>query len=158
MDVRQPKWTYVHSLLPEKGHPLSDKPEVDLVRRAVSALNAGDIEGYLSGFALDCLRWVGGLGLALTVPDIRDNLGQLFAAFDQLHLDEDLLFGGDGHVCARWTLRGVHTGEYGGIAPTHREIAVDTCEVYTFTGAKVTECYVYGESMSLFNQLSGEPA
>src|SRR5258708_21404259 len=144
--------------LPGKGQPWSDNPEVNLVRRAVAALNAGDIEGYLSGFALDCLRWVGGLGMALTVPDIQDNLVQLFAAFDQLHLDEDLLFGGDGHVCARWTLRGVHTGEYGGIAPTHREIAVDTCEVYTFTGDKVTECYVYGESLSLFNQLSGEPA
>jgi predicted ester cyclase len=135
---------------------LSDSPEVDLVRLAVAALNAGDIEGYLSGFAPDCLRWVGGLGVALTVPDIRDNLVQLFAAFDQLHLDEDLLFGSDGHVCARWTLRGVHTGEYGGVAPTSRVIAVDTCEVYTFTGDKVTECYVYGESMSLFNQLSGE--
>jgi len=30
--------------------------------------------------------------------------------------------------------------------------------VYTFTGDKVTECYVYGESMSLFDQLSGAPA
>ena len=137
---------------------MSDNPEVNLVRRAVAALNAGDIEGYLSGFAPDCLRWVGGLGLGLTVSDIRDNLGQLFAAFENLHLDEDLLFGGDGHVCARWTLRGVHTGEYGGIAPTRREIAVDNCEVYTFTGDKVTECYVYGESMSLFNQLSEERA
>lgn len=137
---------------------MSDNPEVNLVRRAVAALNAGDLEGYLSGFALDCLRSVGGLGVALTVPDIRDNLGQLFAAFDELHLDEDLLFGGDGHVCARWTLRGVHTGEYGGIAPTHREIAVDTCEVYTFTGDKVTDCHVYGESMTLFNQLLGECA
>jgi predicted ester cyclase len=137
---------------------VSGNEEEALLRLAVAALNEGDIEGYLSGFARDCLRGVGGLGLALTVPDIRENLRQLFAAFDELHLDEDLLFGGNGHVCARWTLRGVHTGEYGGIAPTHREIAVDTCEVYTFTGDKVTECYVYGESMSLFNQLSGEPA
>jgi predicted ester cyclase len=135
---------------------LSDCLEVDLVRRAVAALNAGDIEGYLSGFAPDCLRWVGGLGVALTVPDIQDNLVQLFAAFDQLHLDENLLFGSDGHVCARWTLHGVHTAEYGGVAPLSRVIAVDTCEVYTFSGDKVTECYVYGESMSLFDQLSGE--
>jgi predicted ester cyclase len=133
---------------------VSGNEEETLLRRAVAALNAGDIEGYLSGFAPDCLRWVGGLGMALTVPDIRENLRQLFTAFDELYLDEDLLFGGNGHVCARWTLRGVHTGEYGGIAPTHREIAVDTCEVYTFTGDKVTECYVYGESMSLFNQLA----
>jgi predicted ester cyclase len=134
---------------------VSGTVEASLVRQAVAALNRGDIEGYLGGFALDCLRWVGGLGMALTVPDIRENLIQLFAAFDELHLDEDLLFGGDGHVCARWTLRGVHTGEYGGIAPTRREIAVETCEVYTFTGDKVTECHVYGESMTLFNQLSG---
>lgn len=133
---------------------MSGNEEETLLRRAVAALNEGDIEGYLSGFAPDCLRWVGGLGMALTVPDIRENLRQLFTAFDELHLDEDLLFGGNGHVCARWTLRGVHTGEYGGIAPTHREIAVDSCEVYTFVGDKVTECYVYGESMSLFNQLA----
>jgi predicted ester cyclase len=144
--------------MPEKRHPLTDNREVNLVRRAVAALNAGDIEGYLGGFAPDCLRRVGGLGLALTVPDIRDNIGQLFAAFDELHLDEDLLFGGDGHVCARWTLRGVHPGEYGGIAPTQRKIAVDTCEIYTFTDDQVTECYVYGESMSMFNQLSGARA
>jgi predicted ester cyclase len=137
---------------------VSGNVEAGLVRRAVAALNDGDIEGYLSGFAFDCLRWVAGLGVALTVSDIRENLGQLFAAFENLHLDEDLLFGGDGHVCARWTLRGMHSGEYGGIAPTQREIAVETCEVYTFTGDKVTECHVYGESMSLFNQLSEERA
>lgn len=141
-------------MLSNPGVPVSDSA-ASLVRRAVAALNDGDIEAYLSGFALDCLRWVSGLGVALTVPDIRENLRQLSAAFDELHLDEDLLFGGEGHVCARWTLRGVHTGEYGGIAPTRREIAVQTCEVYTFTGDKVTECYVYGETMRLFNQLSG---
>jgi predicted ester cyclase len=134
---------------------MSGNAETVLVWRAVAALNDGDIEGYLSGFARDCLRWVGGLGVALTVSDIRENLTQLYAAFEELHLHEDLLFGGDGHVCARWTLRGVHTGEYGGIAATRRDIVVDTCEVYTFTGDKVTECHVYGETMSLFNQLSG---
>jgi predicted ester cyclase len=134
---------------------VSGNVEADLVRRAVDALNRGDIEAYLGGFALDCLRWVSGLDVPFTVPDIRENLTQLSAAFDQLHLHEDLLFGADGHVCARWTLTGVHTGDYGGIAPTHREIAVETCEVYTFTGDKVTECHVYGETMSLFNQLSG---
>jgi predicted ester cyclase len=155
MDHCPSKWTNVHTLARAGGDFVTDNVEVVLVRRAVAAFNAGDVEGYLDAFALDCLRWVGGLGVALTVPDIRDNITQLFAAFDDLHLDEDLLFGAGGHVCARWTLRGVHTGEYGGIAGTGREIAVDTCEVYSFTGAKVTECHVYGEAMSLFNQLSG---
>jgi predicted ester cyclase len=134
--------------------PVSGNAEASLIRQAVAKFNNGDVEGYLDGFAPDCLRWVGGLSMALTVSDMRESIGQLVAAFDELHLDEDLLFGGDTHVCARWTLRGVHAREFGGIQTTRREIAVETCEVYTFTGDKVTECYVYGESMSLFNQLS----
>ncbi|HMF58772.1 MAG TPA: hypothetical protein VK595_00290, partial [Vicinamibacterales bacterium] len=67
-----------------RGGPVTDNVEAGLVRQAVAALNHGDIEAYLSGFTLDCMRWLSGLGVALTVPDIRDNLGQLFAAFDRL--------------------------------------------------------------------------
>ena len=145
----------VHGMSCRGNGPVSGDVEAGLVRQAVAALNQGDIEAYLSGFAPECLRSVSGLGVALTVPDIRENLVQLSAAFDRLRLHEDLLFGADRHVCACWTLTGVHTGDYGGIAPTQREIAVQTCEVYTFTGDKVTECHVYGETMSLFNQLSG---
>jgi hypothetical protein len=139
----------------DPGERVIDNAEAGLVRRTVAALNGGDIEAYLSGFAPDCLRWVSGLGVPLTVSDIRENLRQLKSAFDRLHLHEDLLFGADGHICARWTLGGIHTGEYGGIAPTLREITAETCEVYTFTGDAITECHVYGETMSLFNQLSG---
>jgi predicted ester cyclase len=154
MAATPPKWTHVHGAVCGEEVCVSSSAEAGLIRRAVAALNSGDVEAYLSGFTPDSLRWVSGLGVALTISDIRDNLGQLVAAFDKLHLDEDLLFGADGHVCARWTLRGVHIGEYGGIAPTHREIAVDTCEVYTIVGDRVTESYVYGEPMSLFNQLT----
>ena len=81
-------------------------PEEDLIRHSVAALNAGDVEGYLAGFSPDSPRWVSGLESPLTLNDIRANLTLLTAAFDGLHLDEDLLFGARGFVCARWTLRG----------------------------------------------------
>ena len=129
-------------------------PEEDLIRRSVAALNAGDVEGYLAGFSPDSPRWVSGLESPLTLNDIRANLALLTAAFDGLHLDEDLLFGARGFVCARWTLRGVHVGDYGGIAPTHREIAVESCEIYALAGGKVVESWVYSEMTSLFNQLA----
>lgn len=136
---------------------MGGRSEENLIRRAVAALNAGDIDGYLDGFSPGSLRWVSGLDTALTLDDIRANLTQLTAAFDQLHLNEDLLFGARGHVCARWTLRGTHLGDYGGIAPTRREIAVQTCEVYAFAGTTVAESWVYGDTMSLFNQISERP-
>ena len=132
-------------------------PEEDLIRRSVAALNAGDVEGYLAGFSPDSPRWVSGLESPLTLNDIRANLALLTAAFDGLHLDEDLLFGARGFVCARWTLRGVHVGDYGGIAPTHREIAVESCEIYALAGGKVVESWVYSEMTSLFDQITERP-
>jgi hypothetical protein len=132
-------------------------PDEDLIRRAVAALNAGDVEGYLAGFSPDAPRWASGLATPLTLDDIRANLTLLIAAFDRLHLDEDLLFGARGFVCARWTLRGVHTGEYGGIAPTHRDIAVESCEIYSLAGGTVVESWVYSEMTSLFDQITQRP-
>jgi predicted ester cyclase len=56
-------------------------------------------------------------------------------------------------VCARWTQQGIHVGDYGGIAATHREIAVKNCEVYAFAGATVRESWAYGDTTSIFDQL-----
>jgi predicted ester cyclase len=153
---RPPQWTHVHELN-IGGSALAGRSEEDLIRRAVAALNAGDIDGYLDGFSPDSLRWASGRDTPLTVDDIQTNLTLLTAAFDQLHLNEDLLFGARGHVCARWTLRGTHLGDYLGIAATRREIAVETCEVYAFAGTIVAESWVYGDTMSLFNQISERP-
>jgi predicted ester cyclase len=125
----------------------------DLIRRSVAALNAGDVDGYFAGFAPDSVRWATGLDTPLPLSVIEANLRQMVTAFDQLHLDEDLLFGGAGHVFARWTLRGTHTGDYAGIAPTHRTIAVQTDELYAVSGSVVTESWVYGDLTSLFDQL-----
>jgi hypothetical protein len=129
----------------------------DLIRRSVAALNSADVDGYLAGFSRACLRWVSGLDTPLTLSDVEANLRQMVAAFEQLHLHEDLLFGGSGHVFARWTLRGIHSGHYGGFAPTHRAIAVQTSELYAVTGSIVTESWVYGEMTTLFNQLEERP-
>jgi predicted ester cyclase len=125
----------------------------DLIRRSVAALNGGDVDGYLAGFSPTCLRRVSGLDTPLTLSDIEANLRQMVTAFDGLHLDEDLLFGGRGHVFARWTLRGVHTGDYGGFAPTHRAIEVQTSELYAVSDSVVTESWVFGEMTALFDQL-----
>jgi hypothetical protein len=129
----------------------------DLIRRSVAALNSGDVDGYLAGFSPDCLRWVTGLDTPLTLSDVEANLREMTTAFDHLHLQEDLLFGGSGHVFARWRLRGIHIGSYGGIAPTQRGIEVQTSELYAVAGPVVTESWVYGEMTSLFDQLEERP-
>jgi predicted ester cyclase len=132
---------------------LRESEHVGAIRTAVAALNAGDVDGYLRSFAPSCLRWVPGLEQPRTVSDIRDDIYQLLAAFEPLHLDEDLLFGDQRFVCARWRLRGVQTGDYMGIAPTRGNIAVQNCEVYEFDGERIVAVWTYGDPQELFRQI-----
>jgi predicted ester cyclase len=130
---------------------------VAVVRSAVAALNLGDIDGYLAHMDPACERWLIGVDQPLSYADVRDGLTQLWAAFDQMHLDEVLLFGDGAHVCARWRMRGVHRGDFFGVAPSGRSIDVEQCEVYEL-GDKglVTASWVYGDHGLLFRQIAGE--
>jgi predicted ester cyclase len=127
---------------------------VDAVRSAVIALNEGKIDGYLEHFDPSSKRWIGGAATPLSVTDIGDNLRQMRAAFAGLHLDEELLFGDERFVCARWRLRGRHVGHYLGCAPTGQSIDFETCEVYEIDDGVVIATWAYGDLDQLVRQIS----
>jgi predicted ester cyclase len=129
---------------------------VDAVRSAVAAFNDGDVDGYLAYFDPTSLRWVAGLAQPLTVTEIRANLGQFHAAFEGLHLHEDLLFGQERFVCARWRMSGTHVNDYLGFAPTRRSIDVETCEIYELGEDQVVTTWTYGDLGQLFRQITPE--
>ena len=136
---------------------MAESTAVDAVRSAVAALNDGDIDGYLRYFDPSCPRWAVGLPQPLTLTDIADNFRLLYAAFEGLHLDEDLLFGDERFACARWRLRGLHAGDYMGFAPKGRSIDVETCEIYEVANGLVVSSWVYGDLGQLFQQIGAEP-
>lgn len=127
---------------------------VDAVRSAVTAFNDGNIAGYLAHFDPSSKRWIGGVTTPLSFTDIDDNLHQLHAAFADLHLDEELLFGDERFVCARWRLRGRHVDDYLGFAPTGHSIDFETCEVYEIDAGRVIGTWVYGDLDQLIRQIS----
>jgi predicted ester cyclase len=136
---------------------MGESNAVDAVRSAVAALNDGDVDRYLGYFEPSCGRWAPGFADPLTITEIRDGFVQLRAAFEGLHLHEDLLFGDERFVCARWRLQGVHTHEYLGVAPTGRPIDVEMCEVYEVANGRVVVSWVYGDVIGqLVEQICGE--
>ena len=135
---------------------MGDSTAVDVVRSAVTALNDGDVDGYLRRFDPSCPRWVPGLAQPLTLAEISDNFRQLRDAFEGLHLGEDLLFGDDQFACARWRLRGRHVKDYLGYLPHGKEIDTETCEVYQVSDGLVVTSWVYGDLGQLFRQIAGE--
>jgi hypothetical protein len=134
---------------------MSEGKAVDAVRSAVAALNDGDIDGYLRHFEPACRRWIAGFAQPLSLADVGDGLRQLSAAFDGLHLDEDVLFGDERFACARWRMRGRHIREYLECRPTGQSIDVETCEVYEIGGGLVVTTWVYGD---VLGQLVGQLA
>ena len=127
---------------------------VDSIRGAVAALNAGDVEGYLQRFDPACKRWVAGMDQPLSLENIRESLVQLQQGFEALTLNEDVVFGDETFVCARWRLNGVHTGDYMGLPPKGRRIDARTCEVYRFDSDVVAESWVYGDLQDMFRQIT----
>ena len=136
---------------------MADSTAVDAVRSAVAALNDGDVDGYLRYFVPSCPRWVPGIEQPLSLTDIADNFRLLQAAFEDLHLHEDLLFGDERFACARWRLRGLHVGDYMGFAPKGQSIDVETCEIYEVSDGLVVASWVYGDLGQLFRQIGAEP-
>jgi predicted ester cyclase len=131
---------------------MADSP-VDVVRSALVALNAGDIDGYLAGLAPTCERHVAGIDHAFSKDEIADSLRQLVAAFERFRIEEELLFGDRRHACARWCIRGVHVADYLGIAATGREIASRTCEIYE-VDTNIVTVWTYGDPGDLFRQIA----
>jgi hypothetical protein len=132
---------------------VQQRAAVDVVRSAVATLNAGDIVGYLEHFEPGCPRWAAGLEQPLSLRDIADNLDELHAGFDDLHLHEELLFGDAVHACARWRLAGRHVRPCYGLEPTGAAIDVPTCELYEVVDGVIGTVWVYGDPGGLFDQI-----
>jgi predicted ester cyclase len=130
---------------------------VAAVRAAAASLNAGDIDGYFRHFDPACPRWIAGFAKPLSLADVQDGFGQLRDAFAGFRRHEDVLFGDDRFVCARWRLQGRRTTEYLGVAPRGRSIDVETCEIYEIADATVITSWVYGDVLTpLVSQLSAD--
>ena len=127
-----------------------------LLRRFVEeVINAGDV-GLVSGFVGEdfvdhdpppgALPDISGLGRAFTrvrasFPDFRATV-------------EDLVAEGD-RVAYRWTFRGTHLGDFGGIPPTGREAEWSVIGIARFAEGKMVERWQRIDTVGLLGQLGG---
>jgi steroid delta-isomerase-like uncharacterized protein len=93
------------------------------------------------------------------VPAVADleSLKQFIAAyltaFPDLQVTVDDLFATEGKVATRWTVRGTHKGEFLGIAPTEKSVAVTGITIYRLADRKIAEYWTNWDSPGLLQQL-----
>lgn len=148
--LQQTSVSSVHTSVVEGGRGMAG---VDSVRRAVVALNQGNVDAYQEAFAPSCLRWSSGSSVAAPAGDVADTLRALHAAFRDLRLDKELLLESGRYVIARWVITGLHEAAFGGIAASGRSIEVRTCEIYEFDGDLVVNTWSYGDPLEMPRQL-----
>ena len=80
-------------------------------------------------------------------------MARVWAAFPDGKFDiEDVLADGD-RVAVRQTFRGTHNGDFLGIAPTGRKVAVSAMVVYRVLGRQIAECWWNADVLGLLQQL-----
>jgi steroid delta-isomerase-like uncharacterized protein len=80
------------------------------------------------------------------------------AAFHDLHVTiHDLISTGD-TVTARFVAHGVHRGNFMGMPPTGKEIALSGIEIFRLKDGKITELWGEANLLGLMQQLGVAPA
>ena len=84
---------------------------------------------------------------------VKQIVGAIKAAFPDVVFTADDVIGEGDRVAARFTMRGTHTGEFMGVAPTNKPIVVTGIDIVRFEGGKAVEHWHEWSGMELLEQL-----
>ncbi len=74
-------------------------------------------------------------------------------AFPDVRLTVEDIIAEDETVTARWSCKGTHKGDLGGIAPTGKQFTISGISVARFTNGKMVEGWVNWDALGLMQQL-----
>ena len=133
---------------------MSEKENIQIAEKQIAALNARDLDQYLSRIDASYVGESETLPGPIRGPEgARQAISMLFAAFHDLRIEADQILASGDHVVARLRLSGTHKGNFAGIAPTNKSVSWQGCNVVEMRNGKAIRSRVYADNASLFQQL-----
>jgi predicted ester cyclase len=103
-------------------------------------------------FAPDAVvRW--GDAESDAVSAVRSDVERYFAGFSDVRSSIDELLAEDDKVVVRWTTTGQHTGPYGKVPPTGREVTMTGVDGYRIEGGRIVEAWSMWDALATYQQL-----
>jgi len=137
---------------------MAEKDNIQFVEQQVAALNARDLEGYLS--RIDD-SYVGASEIApgpiCGHEGVRQNIGMLFEAFPDVRLEIKQIIASGDSVAVLLRITGTHKGNFAGIAPTNKSFVIQGCNVVEVRNGKAIQAKLYADNVSLLQQLGVLP-
>jgi steroid delta-isomerase-like uncharacterized protein len=87
------------------------------------------------------------------VAAVRGDVERYFTAFTDVRTSIDDLVAERDKVVLRWTTTGVHTGPYGKVPPTGREVTMTGVDAYRLDGGRVVEAWSMWDALAVYQQL-----
>jgi steroid delta-isomerase-like uncharacterized protein len=132
---------------------MAENENIELARKQIAALNARDLDQYLSRIGDS---YVGQSEITPQVhgpAGVRESVGNLLNALPDLRVEiQDILASGD-TVVTRFRVTGTHKGNLAGIPASGKSITFEACNVTEIEGGKVVRSRVYGDNLTLFQQI-----
>jgi steroid delta-isomerase-like uncharacterized protein len=75
------------------------------------------------------------------------------AAFPDLRFKVEMMIAEDQFVAARWTATGTHTGAWGAVEPTGRQVSFSGVNIFRFENGKVAEIWNHRDDLGLHERL-----
>ena len=108
-------------------------------------------------FALNFVRYDAGPDQVSRVEDLKHFFAMLHSGFPGFQSTiEDLLSEGD-KVALRFTFRGIHQGEFMGIAPTGKEVTMSGIDILRVADGKLVEMWNQEDVLGMMRQLGAIP-
>lgn len=126
-----------------------------LVRRFYDEVwNKGNVDVAYEVFADDYVRHDLRPTDPVPGPEGQKKIASDFrAAFPDLKMTLDLLFGEGDMVAARWTTEGTNTRQWGDVAPTGKRAKFSGVNIFRFANGKVVEIWNHRDDLGLMQQL-----
>ncbi len=133
---------------------MAEKDNVQYAEQQVAALNARDLDGYLSRIDDSYV------GQSETAPGpirgregVRQNLEMLLRAFPDLRVEIEQIIANEDSVVTRLRATGTHKGNFAGIASTNKSVVLQGCSVFEIRNGKAIRGRIYADNATLFQQL-----
>ncbi len=97
-------------------------------------------------------------GLPAGPAGLRAFLGLFFSAFPDGHVVVEDMFAEGDRTAARLVFKGTHQGEFMGVPPTGKQIAVPSIDLARFENGKISDHWGGPDQMFLMMQLGAIPA
>ena len=129
---------------------------LDRLRRAVDAWNAGDLDTYLELYD-DAISLHGYSPQPMSKTEVRGFYTMIFAAFpgSTLTIDETIVEGD--RVALRFVQQGTHAGVFMGLPASGKDFAMTGQTVLHFRDGRVVERWSSADMLGLLVQLGAMP-